>query len=390
MLKIIVSTTLCLVLPSIMAATPTPQPGDNDTQRDMVVPSKRINPSTLGSFFDDGDASLLLKALKRQKDAFKRRSLKDQLILGSDKYSMTVLESTITHFELIWKEKQTCFSQAIQTKADCQAEFDNRMRTDFNWYRPVVKGRSDAHFTGYYSPTFYAKDSTRGNFRYGLYKQPTDPNDRQFSRNDILFRGALEGKGLELFYMDDPYELFLLHVEGGGVVEVNQNGQMKSYFLSYAGTNGQKFSFIGGYMRDQGYITDTSVASQRAFLKANPDKWEEIYAQTPSYVFMKITQSEPHGMESIPLTPGRSMAQDRSIYWRKGIMGFVKAKIPDYSRRNQPGSKKAMSRFFLDQDTGGAIRGEARADLYWGYGSKAQFLAEHMDDYGDLVFFVKN
>jgi membrane-bound lytic murein transglycosylase A len=81
------------------------------------------------------------------------------------------------------------------------------------------------------------------------------------------------------------------------------------------------------------------------------------------------------------------MAQDRKIYWRKGLMGFATAEIPDYS--GGVGYKKKMSRFFIDQDTGGAIKGEARADLYWGYGSKAQFLAENMDDFGDLLFFVK-
>jgi membrane-bound lytic murein transglycosylase A len=94
-------------------------------------------------------------------------------------------------------------------------------------------------------------------------------------------------------------------------------------------------------------------------------------------------------MESIPLTSGRSMAQDRKIYWRKGIMGFINTKIPDFSRRSTVGAKTPMSRFFIDQDTGGAIKGEARADLYWGYGTKAKFLAENLDDYGDLVFFIK-
>lgn len=387
MLRMILTATVCLSMAAPFAATTPQLPGDgNDTQRDMVVPAKLIDPNTLGTLFDDGDSSLLLKGLKRQRAAFNRRSLKDQLVMGSDKFPMTVLKDTIDHFEFLWRQNQACLSRGA---SNCEQVFDQRMKNDFYWYRPVVRGRSDAHFTGYYSPTFNATKKTRGSFRYGLYKTPTDSADRQFSRNDILFRGVLEGKGLELFYMDDPFELFLLHVEGGGVVQVSETGGLKQYFLSYAGTNGQKFSFIGGYMKDQGYITDTSVASQRAFLKANPDKWEEIYAQTPSYVYMKITKTEPLGMENIPLTPGRSMAQDRKIYWRKGMMGFVKAKIPDFSRRGQPGAKKSMSRFFLDQDTGGAIRGEARADLYWGYGDKAQFLAEKMDDYGDLVFFIK-
>lgn len=359
---------------------------DDISTRDMDVPATRINPNDFGKLFDDGDSSLMLKALGRQKAAFRRRGLKGQLIIGKDQFSMKVLEHTIEHFESLWRAREKCLSSQ---EKDCQKTFETKMRNDFFWYRPLVSGNQDAHFTGYYSPTFFAKKKSRGRFKYGLYQLPKNSSDRRSTRNDILFRGALEGKGLELFYMDDPFELFLLHVEGGGVVKVSENGTTRDYFLSYAGTNGQKFSFIGGYMKDQGYIKDTSVKSQREFLKLNPDKWEEIYAQTPSYVFMKITRTEPLGMENIPLTPGRSMAQDRRIYWRKGLLGFVKAEIPDYRRRNQAGAKKELSRFFIDQDTGGAIRGEARADLYWGYGKEAQFLAEKMDDYGDLLFFVK-
>lgn len=359
---------------------------DHHTGKDMTIPAREISPVGLGSFADDATYETMMTALRRQEAAFNRRALSDQLIIAGQSYPMSVLKDTLVAFRSLFVQRKACLDNG---GSDCQRNFDNALKNDFRWYRPLVRGRTDAHFTGYYSPTFYAKRKSRAGFNYGLYQMPQDPQDRALTRNDILFRGALEGKGLELFYMNDPFELFLLHVEGGGVVETVENGQNKRYFLSYAGTNGQKFSFIGPYMRDQGYIPNTSVAEQRKFLKNNPDKWEEIYSQTPSYVFMKITKTEPLGMENIPLTPGRSMAQDRNIYWRKGIMGFIRAKIPDYNRRNQNGATAPLRRFFIDQDTGGAIRGEARADLYWGYGSKAKFLAEKMDDYGDLVFFIK-
>lgn len=356
------------------------------TARDLVIPAVELSASKVGRLMDDASFNTMMTALGRQEAAFNRRSLKDQLIIAGQSYPMSILKETLLAFKQLWQERKTCTDQNL---GQCQQEFERKMKEEFRWYRPVVQGRSDAHFTGYYSPTFYAKQKARGDYRYGIYRKPQSQSDLAYSRNDILFNGSLEGKGLELFYMDNPFELFLLHVEGGGVVETVENGVPKQYFLSYEGTNGQKFSFIGPYMRDQGYIPNVSVEEQRKFLKNNPDKWEEIYAQTPSYVFMRITKTEPLGMEGIPLTSGRSMAQDRNIYWRKGLMGFIKSKIPDYSRRNTVGAKTAMSRFFIDQDTGGAIRGEARADLYWGYGSKAKFLAENLDDYGELIFFIK-
>ena len=253
------------------------------TGRDMTIPAREISPVGLGSMVDDASYETMMTALRRQEAAFNRRSLSDELIIAGQSYPMSVLKDTLISFRRLFQQRKSCLDNG---GSDCQAKFDTRMKNDFRWYRPLVRGRTDAHFTGYYSPTFYAKKTPTRNFQYGLYNIPSDPQDRALTRNDILFRGALRGKGLKLFYMDDPFELFLLHVEGGGVVETMENGQSKQYFLSYAGTNGQKFSFIGPYMRDQGYIPNASVAEQRKFLKANPDKWEEIYAQTPSYVYM--------------------------------------------------------------------------------------------------------
>lgn len=377
---------LLLLLPILFSSPACAGNPQHHTGKDMVVPARQVGPQALGQFVDDASYETMMTAITRQEGAFNRRALTNNLIIAGQTYPMSIMKDTLLAFKTLWQQRHQCLQSG---GSDCQAKFADKMAQDFNWYRPLVSGRTDAHFTGYYSPTFYAKKKSRAGFHYGLYQMPKDANDRQYSRNEILFDKRLEGKGLELFYMDDPFELFLLHVEGGGVVETSENGQKKRYFLSYAGTNGQSFSFIGPYMRDQGYIPNTSVKEQRKFLKNNPDKWEEIYAQTPNYVFMKITQTEPLGMENIPLTSGRSMAQDRNIYWRKGMMGFIRAKIPDYSRRNQNGAKTKLRRFFIDQDTGGAIRGEARADLYWGYGEEAKFLAEKMDDYGDLVFFIK-
>ena len=309
--------------------------------KDMSVPAKRIDPASVGELFDNGDSNLMIKAINRQLRAFKRRSLSGTLDIGGDQFPMNSMKDTAIHFKSLWQKRNLCLSSGVDRR--CHEKFKQAMRDDFYWYTPAVGGITQAHFTGYYSPTFKAHRTPTQNFQYGLYKLPPIA-DRSFSRNEILFDQRLEGKGLELFYMNDPFELFLLHVEGGGVVEVEENGIEKSYFLSYAGTNSQRFSFIGGYMLEKGYITDPSVKSQRAFLKNNPSKWREIYAQTPSYVYLKITKTEPLGMENIPLTPGRSMAQDRSIYWRKGLMGFATAKIPDYSRG--VGYQKQMNRFF--------------------------------------------
>lgn len=354
--------------------------------RDMDIPATQISFNEVGNIIDDGSATFMNTAIERQLAAFRRSSLRGNLNIDGQTIPMSILEDTMKEFKTVYNRYINCKNSQ---GSHCVDQFNESLKNQFNWYKPKVSGQTSAHYTGYYSPTFPASKTKNGDFRYGLYRIPSRSGDRVLTRNEILFDDALEGKGLELFYMDDPFELFLLHVEGGGVVEIMENGVPKRIFLSYAGTNGQSFSFIGGYMKSRGYIKDTSIKSQRTFLKNNPDKWQEIYGQTPSYVYMKVTKTEPLGMENIPLTPGRSMAQDRHIFWRKGLMGFVRATIPDFSRRGDISAKTGLNRFFIDQDTGGAIRGEARADLYWGYGAKAQYLAETMDDHGKMFFFIK-
>jgi membrane-bound lytic murein transglycosylase A len=157
-------------------------------------------------------------------------------------------------------------------------------------------------------------------------------------------------------------------------------------------------------MKEKGMISDLSVESQRRYLDAHPEKWREIYGYCPSYVYFKVTSTPPLGSDSVPLTDNRSMATDRTIYSEKGLIGFVSAKRPTEDgkwkasnsetigdRRTESQGKlpfRTFSRFFLDQDTGGAIRGRLRADLYFGEGDYAGEVAHSLKNYGDMYFLM--
>lgn len=360
--------------------------------KDMNVPATEIAPSAVPTLYDDGDLDFMLIALDRQLQAFKRMPLKGNLNISGKTYPMTVLQESVELFKTQVLDLKSCLSS--NDPLLCRQQFDQNLKQTFRWYRPVVANNSKAHFTGYYSPTFHGTKERTATHKYGVYAKPSDETLRLMTRNQILFDEKLEGHNLELFYLDDPFELYLLHIEGGGVVDYYENGVKKQAYLSYDGTNSQSFRFIGPYMKSKGYIKDLSIASQRKFMQNNPSKWQEIYDQCPNFIYFKITKSEPLGMENIPLTPGRSKAQDRSIFWRKGMLGFVVAKKPvmpltDKKVEDKSIPKVPLTRFFVDQDTGGAIRGEARADLYWGYGDEAQFLAENLNEQGDLYFMIK-
>ncbi|MCB0349708.1 MAG: MltA domain-containing protein, partial [Bdellovibrionales bacterium] len=198
---------------------------------------------------------------------------------------------------------------------------------------------------------------------------------------------------LELFYTNDLFALYLLHIEGGGHVKLqNRNGRNTSSYISYDGTNGKPWNFISKYMRQQNMISDSSTSSQRKYLENNPDRQEEIYGSCPSYVYFKKTIDPPFGSDSVPLTDNRSIATDTNYYKFKGLLSYVVTERPaENTNRNSSCRNRSFrpySRFYLDQDTGGAIRGKARVDLYFGEGEYAEHAAHNIVRRGDLYFFM--
>ncbi|NJL25431.1 MAG: hypothetical protein HC902_09820 [Calothrix sp. SM1_5_4] len=148
-------------------------------------------------------------------------------------------------------------------------------------------------------------------------------------------------------------------------------------------------------MKKMGYIANGSVPAQRKFLSEHPEKHQEIFSQCPSYVYLIATSSPPVGVDSIPLTNGRSIATDRNLYPFKGLLAFVESVRPEetgnYDLDEDDRARipfRGFSRFFLDQDTGGAIRGKARADIYFGEDEYAFFAAMNLQDSGKLYYLI--
>src|SRR5690606_6690224 len=161
-------------------------------------------------------------------------------------------------------------------------------------------------------------------------------------------------------------------------------------YLSYDGKNSRSFQMIYKYMLEKGYLEpgNAGIPGQRKFLEENPDKEEEIFGSCPSYVYFKESKEEPVGLNNIPLTEGRSLAIDSRIYKTMGLINFVRTVKASHTEDNGTVKKVPFSRFFIAQDTGGAIRGNARCDLYFGYGPQAELTAYSMNEKGEQYFLV--
>jgi membrane-bound lytic murein transglycosylase A len=273
------------------------------------------------------------------------------------------------------------------------------MNTSFSIYAPTPSKNEPGHqqkattkFTSYYSPDLHGARVPTEKYPRPIFRRPLPPHDN-YTRVDIDYKGALAGKGYEIFWVRESfYDLYLLHVQGGGRMNIdNLDGTTSIKYLSFDGKNTRPFQMIYKYMLEKGYLKPgaAGINEQRKFLEENPDKEEEIFGTTPSYVYFKESDQEPVGVNNIPLTEGRSLAIDNRIYKTMGLINFVKTQKASHIGPDGKVVKTPFSRFFISQDTGGAIRGNARCDLYFGYGPQAEMTAYNMNDMGEQYILIK-
>lgn len=350
------------------------------------------------TFSDDLGWANMETALTRQIESLSARaSLNRKIKYGPDMYTLADIKASAELFLEFLGKYKTCLAEG-RPEAECSGQLSNAINDRFNIYRPVTKASEPGHgtanpstFTAYYSPDLTGSMVPDAEHRYPLYALPERSVDRSLSRERIDFDGALAGKGLELVWVKESlYEVYLLHVQGGGRIRVMTPEGEKKLYVSYAGENGLPFKFVYHYMVANGMLPgeDRGVEAQRRYIEANPEKSREIFASNPSYIFFKFTDTEPLGVDNIPLTERRSMAIDMTVYNHSGAISFVQASRPVKDEEGRT-VFKPFSRFFMAQDTGGAIKGNARVDMYFGYGEEAEFTAYNTKVQGKHFFLIR-
>lgn len=272
-------------------------------------------------------------------------------------------------------------------------------------FRPVALG--EGTLTGYFEPALRGSLTRSARFATPLLARPPELVEadlgshvaelrgrriagvvRQgrlhpFHDRTAIIAGALAGRGLELAWVDDPADAFFLQIQGSGRVLLEDGRMLR---LGYAGWNGFPYVAIGRFLLEQGALTRESVSMQsiRAWMDAaGPAEAAALMARNPSYVFFRVLEAAPDagplGTQGVALTPMRSVAVDRTE---------IPLGLPFWIAGRDPPGDAPLRLLAIAQDTGGAIRGLARADLFTGWDEAAAARAGRMRDAAAMFVLV--
>lgn len=275
---------------------------------------------------------------------------------------------------------------------------------EFSAYRVSDAKPENDLFTGYYEPELQGARVKSGAYVHPIYGRPDDlvlvslgawRNDlkgeriagrvksgrlRPYDTRRTIRTGSIDGVAPVLAWVDDPIALFFLHIQGSGRIALRDGSILRA---GYDGHNGHPYFAIGRHLVKSGHLTKENVSLQsiRDWLIANPADMNFVMDKNASYVFFKeLNGAGPLGAMAAPLTPGRSLAIDRR-HMPLGAPVWV-----DIDYKDEQG--RPLQRLMVMQDTGGAIRGPVRGDVFWGAGETAEWLAGHMKASGRYYLMV--
>ncbi len=282
--------------------------------------------------------------------------------------------------------------------ADARAFFEH-------WFRAyaAADGRQrEGLFTGYYEASLQGSLTPSDRFATPLHRRPQDlvsvnlgdfrealageriaghvVDGRLYpyaERSDIA-GGALDTRALEIVWVDDPVDAFFLHIQGSGRVELDDGRTLR---VGYAAQNGHPYTAVGRVLIARGEVSRAAMSMQaiRAWLDANPQQAQALMNENASYVFFSVLEGDgPLGAQGVALTAGRSLAVDRR---------FVPLSVPVWLDSTTPDGAR-LQRLMIAQDTGGAIRGPVRGDVYWGHGDAAAEIAGRMKSAGNAYLLL--
>jgi membrane-bound lytic murein transglycosylase A len=346
------------------------------------------------TFADDADQASLLAAVAKTR-AYLAAVKKPSLNLLGRQVPTERFRRSAARFEALVKEKWGT------------PDFDEAIATEFE----PVDPRTPVRFTGYHLPLLEARTRPDATFRFPLYAPPPDMlavplgtfkpalagtvlTGRlkgstvvpYYSRTEIDDGNALAGKHLEVAWVADELGRYSLMVQGSGMLHFDDG---RTVNVNYAGQNGHPYTGLGKALVADGKIpmAQLSMPAIEAYFKANPGQMHPYLNRNPSYVFFKLAPDGPFGVDGIALTAGRSIATDKSLY-PSGAITYLKYPRARFDAKGQVAGWDQGARFVCDQDTGGAITGPGRVDIFYGGGQEAARRAGTLNGMGSLAVLL--
>ncbi|HDR27937.1 murein transglycosylase A [Rhodovulum sp.] len=251
------------------------------------------------------------------------------------------------------------------------------------FFRPVlIGGSSPALFTGYFEPELEGARRPDARFRYPVYRTPPDliQGESWHSRREIEEDGVLRGRGLEIAWLDDPVDVFFLQVQGSGCIRLKDGTTLR---VGYGGKNGHEYRSIGQELVRRGIYEPHQVSAQviRSWVRRNPEQGRALLHHNPSFVFFRE-------LDQLPADKGPLGAMNRSITPMRTIAvdpAFVPLGAPVWIEK---GGRAPLHRLMVAQDTGSAIKGAQRADIFYGTGKAAGERAGRIRDRGRMIVLL--
>ncbi|WP_294227424.1 MltA domain-containing protein [uncultured Shimia sp.] len=250
-------------------------------------------------------------------------------------------------------------------------------------FRPVLieEAEKSALFTGYFEPELDGSLTPSGRYRFPIYRLPTEARDGKWiSRREIETTGALQGRGLEIAWVDDSVELFFLQIQGSGRIRLPNGSYIR---VGYGGANGHKYRSIGAELVRRGVYNAHQVSAQviKNWVNRNPVDGAELLRHNDSFVFFRE-------VSRVPAHKGPLGAMNRSITAMRSVAvdpKFTPLGAPVWVEKDGAGP---LRRLMIAQDTGSAIKGAQRADIFFGTGDAAGKAAGTLKDPGRMVVLL--
>ncbi|MCC0176073.1 MltA domain-containing protein [Waterburya agarophytonicola K14] len=332
---------------------------------------------------------------KSQRQALEKAIDHSLYYLSTPKAARTYRKYTKTKFNLAHTRRSLLRFKELLLTTDSPQALEKAVKEEFAFYQSVGKDkRGKVEFTGYFEPTYTASRVRTAEYPYPLYRQP--PNFKRWSRPHPT-RAQLEGKdglaqgksllrGHELVWLSDRLEAFLVQVQGSAKLKMTDGTTMT---VGYNGTTNYHYVSVGGELVKDGVFgkDELTLPKLLAYFAQNPQKLDEYIPRNNRFIFFRETNGKaPTGNLGVPVTGDRSIATDKSLM-PPGALALIVAPIPDLESTGEI-ETRVVSRYVLDQDTGSAIKGAGRVDIFLGSGETAGERAGRLNGSGNLFYLL--